>query len=1281
MAKSTITLEVVGKYKGDGLKAASDALGHLKSTAVGSAKQVASSLTRAQQSSERMAQSIASTSKSTSASMMELGNKIVFAGGRIYDTSEKIANMGKSLTKGVTVPMVAIGAYAGKAAVEYDTAMADLRKTTNMTKGELERFGEAALQMSTKQPVSAESILQVEALGAQLGIGQSKLQDFAQTVTGLDIATNLNADEAATSLARFANITGMAESDYSRFGSTLVDIGNNMATTESEVMALSMRLASAGTQAGLSEAEIMGLAGAMSSLGIKSEMGGSAASQVLVKIAKAVSEGGPKLEAFATTAGMSAQQFADSWKNAPMSALEGLIQGIKKGSDAGKDMNVILAELGITEIRQSDVMRRLAGNADLVSKSVGLANTAWERNSALSNEVDARNESMAARLQVLKNKVDQIAITVGVPLVNGLIAALDAAQPLITGVGNLAQAFADMDESGQRNVLMMGAMAAGAGPLLSVVGSLGKGIGNFVTTIGHGVQAAGVFSDALNTVDGAQMRAYQSTGNTNAMLGLQNNAAAQAAGGVRNYVTVWEDWYTKCKQVPVLEGQIQKSEAQTAALVEKHAAAQQKAAELAAVAVAKRAEAQSNGTKSALKAAEASAKSASAARDHAAALNGSVAASVRNTESLKAEKSAVESQRNALQGTLNGWASLNREQKVSVDGSAKQATAMQKVGDAAKLAGTNILSFGKNLLLASAGTAAVALIGAAIGEVARQMQEAKAHQDLLNASQQTFGDIAASAAASAEGEAKGMGSLSDSIKDTMQGLADLNKKAGETMTEFSTNSATVDQYVKTIENLRDQGSLTATQQEQLKLAVQGYNDATGASLQVTDAAKGALSMSSQELAKNTEEWKRNAKAQALQELGIEYTKKQVEAQMDLERAQDSVSKAQQRVDEAQRKYNEAKKDGILASMDESRALGEAQAELNSNKKTLEEAQGTYESATQSVADITTELAKNGEAYKALSDTLAGMGDATAALEEAGVNVDDFAGKLAAAGVSSEQLLAVGPRMSELAATFGGNLDMMVFAIQNYNSVPIINKDGTVNVNDASLVDAQGNVWTWNGSAFVSKTSSALVKDQQLRDAQGRVYTWNGTQLVSKDATAKVDSESVDQGNKRKDTNNKTKLKNDNAKAEVKSDSVKTATDRNKRYNDNPPKNFSATSTVTHYENTIKTVTVHKNEMATGGVRYHANGGIATRATVLTKDIVGEAGAEAIVPLTNSRYAMPFVRMIAHETVQRIGSGERGGGNTYVLNLNGVNQRPSQKAERLIEALVDEFNTTNRAGAF
>jgi hypothetical protein len=75
--------------------------------------------------------------------------------------------------------------------------------------------------------------------------------------------------------------------------------------------------------------------------------------------------------------------------------------------------------------------------------------------------------------------------------------------------------------------------------------------------------------------------------------------------------------------------------------------------------------------------------------------------------------------------------------------------------------------------------------------------------------------------------------------------------------------------------------------------------------------------------------------------------------------------------------------------------------------------------------------------------------------------------------------------------------------------------------------------------------------------------------------------------------------------------------------------------------------------ADGGIRYHASGGsIVTKATPL--DIVGEAGAEAIIPLTNRQYVTPFAATVAEQMIDTIKqlNGSQSSGDTYYLSVDG-----------------------------
>lgn len=403
-------------------------------------------------------------------------------------TADKLSSFGKSATKAVTLPIAAVATACGAAAVNIDTSLTNVKKTVDGTEEQYQQLKQAAIDFSKTNAVSASQILDLQSLGAQLGFSIEELDEFSRVASGLDIATDMNAEQAASEMAQFANITKMAHGDISKYGSAIVALGNNLATTESQVSSMGQRIAAAGTQTKMSQAEILGWAGAMSSLGVEAEAGGTAFSTTISTIDAAVAKGGEGLQTFAKIAGMSSKEFAASWKS---SATDTMVHLLSSTASA-ENMTLALEEMGITGIRQSDVMKRLAGNTQLVTDAINISTEGWKKNTALQTEVDNRNASMAAHFEMLKNKVTAVAEEVGTPLINALLGVVDAADPVIDGIAQAAQAFADMDGGSQRTVLTLVAVAAAMGPVASITGKI-------ISVVTKAKAAYTTFSTALKT--------------------------------------------------------------------------------------------------------------------------------------------------------------------------------------------------------------------------------------------------------------------------------------------------------------------------------------------------------------------------------------------------------------------------------------------------------------------------------------------------------------------------------------------------------------------------------------------------------------------------------------------------------------------------------------------------------------------------------------------------------------------------------------------------------------
>ena len=430
----------------------------------------------------------------------QVGNGLHSFGEKMQGIGSKMQSVGSTLTKGLTVPLLAGAGVAVKSAIDYETAFAGVRKTVDATEGEYKKMSLAIREASKTMPASAADIARVAEAAGQLGIKKENIVEFSKTMIDLGESTNLTADEAATSMARFANIVQMPQSEFRRLGSTIVDLGNNFATTEKEILEMSLRLAGTGHLVGLTEPQILAVATAMSSVGINAEAGGSSFSRVMQKINTQVLSGGKKLELFAKVAGMSAQNFAHEWKTEPQIALLAFLDGLKKVKESGGDVTNTLKELGIKSTQEVDTMQRMAGAGDLLLRALKTANGAWKENIALTNEAKKRYETTESQLKIFKNKLTDIAIEFGGPLLKALNSALDAAKPWIQTLSDMAKKFSEMSTEQQQNIIKWAGLAAAIGPALKILSGGARIIGGFSKTLGTVARGIGKFSGVLKSV-------------------------------------------------------------------------------------------------------------------------------------------------------------------------------------------------------------------------------------------------------------------------------------------------------------------------------------------------------------------------------------------------------------------------------------------------------------------------------------------------------------------------------------------------------------------------------------------------------------------------------------------------------------------------------------------------------------------------------------------------------------------------------------------------------------
>ncbi|ASN72047.1 hypothetical protein 3S8_10 [uncultured Caudovirales phage] len=402
---------------------------------------------------------------------------------------KEISGFGSALTKGVTAPIVAGAGLVVKAAIDYESAFAGVKKTVDETASvSYQKLSDGIRQMAKELPASAVEIANVAEVAGQLGIKTEDILSFSRTMIDMGESTNLSAEEAATAIAKIANIMGLTSDEYSRFGAAVVDLGNNFATTEKDIVEMTNRLAAGGKLAGLSTADILGLATAMSSVGIEAEAGGTAMTQTLTSIGNAVAlttkDSAEDLALIAKVAGTTSEEFQQAWKEKPTEALQSFIKGLQNAHEKGANMNAILMKLGMTGVRQSNMLKSLALASDKMGAAVQRSNQAWKDNTALTNEANKRYETTESQLKMFRNQLTDIAIEFGGPLIKALREGLNAAKPWIENLSELAKKFSSLSTEQQQNILKWGLFAAALGPALKLLGGGISVIGGFVKAIG-----------------------------------------------------------------------------------------------------------------------------------------------------------------------------------------------------------------------------------------------------------------------------------------------------------------------------------------------------------------------------------------------------------------------------------------------------------------------------------------------------------------------------------------------------------------------------------------------------------------------------------------------------------------------------------------------------------------------------------------------------------------------------------------------------------------------------
>lgn len=366
-------------------------------------------------------------------------------------------------------------AVVAAAAMEFESAMAGVKKTVEGSPEQFQALSSEIKQLSIELGLSSEAVAEIAAQGGQLGIPIEQLGEFTTMAGKMSIAFGISADDAAESAAQLANVFGISMQDVEALGDAINTLGNNTAATEPDIINSMIRIGGTAKQFGLAEEQAAALSAAFIALGKTPEVAATAVNGLLTKLQTAQVQGKGFQEAL-DGIGLSSEQLAKDINANPQEALSNFLETLSTlddqqrsiatfklfGQEYADDVNLLVGSLGT----YNDALGLTADK----NKTAGAMQTEFEAQMSTSEAATARADAaLAALTQTLGQYLLPIisATANGVAGVAGAVNSFAESFPMLTQLAVLVAGAQVAMVALKSAMALAGAAGVGAGASIS----------------------------------------------------------------------------------------------------------------------------------------------------------------------------------------------------------------------------------------------------------------------------------------------------------------------------------------------------------------------------------------------------------------------------------------------------------------------------------------------------------------------------------------------------------------------------------------------------------------------------------------------------------------------------------------------------------------------------------------------------------------------------------------------------------------------------------------------
>lgn len=323
-----------------------------------------------------------------------------------------------------------------QAAMRFESAMADVRKVVDFdTPAQFAAMNDEVLDLADRLPMAAEGIAKIVAAGGQAGIARDELGQFAEDAVKMGVAFDQTADQSGDMMAKWRTAFKLTQDGVVDLADQINFLGNTGPANTKQISDIVTSIGPLGKIAGLASGQIAALGATLAGVGVSQDVAATGIQNFMLALTAGDAATKQQEQTFKALRLNAADVAKDMQKDAE-GTIKRVLAAVSK-VDPSKQAAVLTQLFGKESVKPISAM---LDNLDLLVENFDKVGDATRYAGSMNKEYEARAKTTHNAMQLFRNRVERLGISIGAALLPPLNSFMETFGPIVSGISEIAAA-------------------------------------------------------------------------------------------------------------------------------------------------------------------------------------------------------------------------------------------------------------------------------------------------------------------------------------------------------------------------------------------------------------------------------------------------------------------------------------------------------------------------------------------------------------------------------------------------------------------------------------------------------------------------------------------------------------------------------------------------------------------------------------------------------------------------------------------------------------------------